>query len=60
MEVFLINDEIRQGILKGMNTSELQVLGRNNGMVTLKEAGLARVKEGITTLEAALEVTGGE
>ena len=60
MEVFLINDEIRQGILKGLNTSELRELGRKNGMVTLKEAGLARVKEGKTTLEAILEVTGGE
>ena len=60
MEVFLINDEIRQGILKGLNTSELRELGRKNGMITLKEAGLARVKEGKTTLEAILEVTGGE
>ncbi len=60
MEVFLINDAIRQGILRGMNTSELRELGRKNGMVTLKQAGLARVKEGLTTLEAALEVTGGE
>lgn len=60
MEVFLINDEIRQGILKGMNTSELRELGRQNGMVTLKEAGLERVKEGLTTIEAVLEVTGGD
>ncbi len=60
MEVFMINDEIRQGILRGANTSELREMGRRHGMVTLKEAGLARVKEGLTTLEAALEVTGGE
>lgn len=60
MEVFLINDEIRQGILRGMNTSELRALGQKYGMVTLKQAGLERVKEGLTTLEAVLEVTGGE
>jgi type IV pilus assembly protein PilB len=60
MEVFLINDVIRQGILKGLNTSELRELGCQNGMVTLKQAGLQRVKEGHTTLEAVLEVTGGE
>ncbi len=60
MEVFLINDIIRQGILKGMNTSELRNLGEENGMITLKQAGLERVKEGETTLEAVLEVTGGE
>jgi len=60
MEVFLINDVIRQGILKGMNTGELRELGRQNGMTTLKQAGLERVKEGLTTVEAVLAVTGGE
>ncbi len=30
------------------------------GMVTLKEAGLHRVRDGITSIEAAIEVTGGE
>ena len=60
MEVFLINDAIRQGIMKGLNSSELHALGEKNGMVSLKQAGFARVKEGLTTLEAALEVTGGE
>ena len=60
MEVFRINDAIRQGIVRGMNSSELRELGQKNGMITLKQAGLARVKEGLTTLEAALEVTGGE
>ncbi len=60
MEVFSVNDEIRRGILKGLNTSELRDLGRQLGMVTLKDAGLARVKDGLTTLEAVLEVTGGE
>jgi type IV pilus assembly protein PilB len=60
MEVFLINDVIRQGILKGMNTAELRELGRQNGMITLKQAGLERVKEGLTTIEAVLAVTGGE
>ncbi len=60
MEVFSVNDEIRHGILRGMNTAELRQLGRENGMITLKDAGLRRVKEGLTTLAAVLEVTGGE
>ncbi len=60
MEVLLVNDAIRSGILMGANTSELRELARKNGMVTLKEAGLLRVKDGITSLEAAIEVTGGE
>ena len=29
-------------------------------MVTLKDAGMLKVKNGLTSLRAALEVTGGE
>lgn len=60
MEILLVNDAIREGILKGMNTGEIRELAKKNGMLTLKEVGLQRVKEGLTSLEQALEVTGGE
>jgi len=60
MEVLLINEELRDAILRGANTAELRAIGRESGMVTLKDAGLTRVKEGLTSLDAALEVTGGE
>lgn len=59
MEVLLVSENIREAILRGANSMELSELGRKNGMLTLKEAGLARVREGITSIEAALEVTGG-
>ncbi len=59
MEVLLITDSIRDAIVRGANTSELQQLGVEAGMVTLKDAGMTRVKEGATSLAAALEVTGG-
>jgi type IV pilus assembly protein PilB len=60
MEVLLVNEAIRQGILVGSNTDEIRHLARKNGMKTLKDAGLLRVREGITSIEAALEVTGGD
>ena len=60
MEVLLLNDNIRDGILRGLNTGEIRDLGIENGMVSLKQAGLMRVRDGITSLEAALAVTGGE
>jgi len=60
MEVLLVNEQIRQGILSGMNTGEIRDLAVENGMVTLKQAGLTRVREGLTSLEAALAVTGGD
>ena len=58
MEVLLITDAIREAILRDATATELSELGKENGMLTLKYAALARVKEGITSLEAALEVTG--
>lgn len=60
MEVLLISNTIRDAIIRGANTSEISRLGCEAGMVSLKQAGLARVREGVTSLEAALEVTGGD
>jgi type IV pilus assembly protein PilB len=60
MEVLTINEAIKEAILRGADAREIRQLGRKNGMVTLKESGLLRVKEGLTTFEAALEVTGSE
>lgn len=60
MEVLVVNEAIREGVLRGLNTGELRELARKNGMVSLKDAGMERVRQGITSLEAALEVTGGE
>jgi len=60
MEVLLVDDAIRQGVLSGMNTGQLRELAIKKGMVSLKQAGLSRVRDGITSLEAALAVTGGD
>ena len=60
MEVLLIDEAIREAILRGANTGELRELGQKAGMIGLKRAGLDRVREGVTSLEAALEVTGGD
>ena len=60
MEVLTIDEKIREAILRGANTTEIRDLGVQSGMVTLKMAGLTRVKEGLTSLEAAIDVTGGE
>jgi type II secretory ATPase GspE/PulE/Tfp pilus assembly ATPase PilB-like protein len=43
-----------------MNTGEIRNLAASKGMITLKQAGLARVRDGLTSFEAALAVTGGE
>lgn len=60
MEVMMINEQVKEGIMSGANTGELRNIASAAGMVTLKEAGLHRVRDGITSIEAAIEVTGGE
>ena len=60
MEVLSITTEIREAIMHGENSSVIRDIGIRQGMITLKEGGLQRVKNGISSLQAILEVTGGE
>ena len=60
MEVLLVEEELREASLRRANTNEIRRLAAEHGMITLKRAGMERVRDGITSLEAALEVTGGE
>ncbi|MEI8243079.1 MAG: GspE/PulE family protein, partial [bacterium] len=60
MEVLTVNDAIRDAIVHGMTTTDLRTLAVKNGMISLKEVGLMKVRDGITSLTGALEVTGGE
>ncbi len=58
-EVMLIKDNIKEAILQGASAMELRELGRQNGMLTLREAGLQKIREGMTTVEEVLRVTTG-
>lgn len=60
MEVMTIDDDIREAIIRGRTTAEIQTLAIRKGMISLKEAGMRKVREGVTSLAAALEFTGGE
>ena len=60
MEVLPISTRIRNIIEKGGNAEQLRVAALEEGMVTLKEAGMMKVRAGLTSLEAAFAVTGGE
>ena len=60
MEVMSINKELRKDILRGVSSREIALKAKALGMMTLKEIGLAKARDGITSLEGALEVTGGE
>ncbi|MFQ5827714.1 MAG: type IV-A pilus assembly ATPase PilB [Candidatus Methylomirabilia bacterium] len=56
-EVMPVTQEIRDLILKSAPTAEIGEAARRQGMKTLREAGLTKVLDGITTMEEVLRVT---
>lgn len=56
-ELLAVNDELRRLILRSADAAELRQLARKNGMKTILEDGMAKVKAGITTLSEVYRVT---
>ena len=61
-ELMMMNGELRDLIIKRAPLSEVRAAARAAGMKTLKEDGLAKVIEGVTTIEEVMRVvfTAGE
>ena len=57
-ELLNITDELRDAIVRDANIIELRRLGMEQGMVTLRHDGFRKVREGITTVEEVLYITG--
>jgi type IV pilus assembly protein PilB len=60
MEVLVVDNAIRQVILQNGTAADLVNKAVAGGMKTLRMVGLERVKEGVSSLEEVLSVTGGE
>ncbi len=58
-EVMPVSSELRELILRGASTTEVRDLSQQQGMKTLRQAGLLKVLEGATTAEEILRVTIG-
>jgi type IV pilus assembly protein PilB len=56
-EVMPISDEIRELVLKDASTAEIRQMAQSQGMKTLRQAGLQKVLEGVTTTQEVLRVT---
>jgi type IV pilus assembly protein PilB len=56
-EVMPITEELRTVILKGAQTAEIREMAQQQGMKTLRQAGLIKVLEGTTTVEEVIRVT---
>jgi type IV pilus assembly protein PilB len=52
-----MTDEIRSLVMSHASTDEIRKRAIAAGMVTLRESGLTKVREGSTTIEEVLRVT---
>jgi type IV pilus assembly protein PilB len=56
-ELLDLSDRIREMIIDRRPTSEIKRIAREEGMITLRESGLAKARQGITTLREINKVT---
>ncbi len=52
-----MTDEIRELILIGASALELRKRAIEDGMITLRESGLYKIRNGVTTLEEVVRET---
>ncbi len=56
-ELLDLTDRIREMIVDRRPTSEIKRVAREEGMITLRESGLAKIRAGITTIKEINKVT---
>ncbi len=56
-ELMMMNDELRDMIMRNSSTDELREKAREFGMVTLRDAGMNFAAQGITTLDEVVRET---
>src|SRR5690606_19560636 len=56
-EVMEITDELRELIIIGASAMELRRKAIELGMITLRESGLCKIRDGITTIEEVIKET---
>ena len=55
-ELLTMNNELREGITKGMNAAQLRQVALRSGMKSLKYDGLMKVHQGITSAAEVAKV----
>lgn len=56
-EVMEIDDEVRELILSGASAAELRTKAIQNGMITLRQSGLQKIRDGVTTIDEVVRET---
>jgi type IV pilus assembly protein PilB len=52
-----VNDAIKKSILQGCSGGALKDLARTQGMKSLRESGIRKILDGLTTIEEVLAAT---
>ena len=58
-EVMPMSSQIRRMVLRGASTEEVRDQAMSEGMLTLREDGIMKIRKGITTLEEVVKETAG-
>ena len=56
-EVLVINDDIREAILKGIPTDQMKKIAMKNGMNSLRQSALNNMAKGITSMAEVVRTT---
>lgn len=56
-EIMVLDDEIRQFVMEEVSTQKLRDVARQHGMRTLRESGLLKIYDGVTTIEEVVRET---
>ena len=52
-----MSEDIRELVLSGATAIELRRKAREEGMITLRESGLHKIREGVTTIDEVVRET---
>ncbi len=57
IEIMPVSTQLKEAILKGANSDKLDEIAKKEGMVSLRQDALAKMRKGITTFEEVIKVT---
>jgi type IV pilus assembly protein PilB len=58
--VLPLREDLKELILEGGSAGELKRAARQSGMKTLRQSGLHKIREGVTTAEEVMRVTAAD
>lgn len=56
-EIMILSDDMRDQIVAGITSTQLKRMSIDEGMETLRMAGLTKIREGVTTVDEVLSTT---